>query len=629
MKKLHSKSFRPRIEALEGRLVPATIMVTTTADVVNPHDGLLSLREAISLANATAAPDTIVLKAGVYKITLPGAGENANATGDFDITNPLTIVGQGANATAIDGGQLDRVFDVIGTFNAAFTGVTIRNGAGQLNGGAIQALSANLTLNNCSVSGNLASKGGGINAETGNVTLNSSTMTNNNADGNGGGIFAGQGIVTLNRSTLRGNQGANGGGVFAQSGKVMVTNSVLTNNRAFDDKGGAIYASSGDITATDSTFTANTAINGGALDDESGNVVLVRDTVDRNRATENGGGIRVPVGALTLSASRVRLNVAGQPVDGASGGLGGGVFAAAANVISSTVSGNTAFTAGGGVFTTSTAILTNSTVSGNQARLLGGGGILAPTASVFNSTISNNTAAGGVGGGINAATLNLTNSTVSGNTTSAGAGGGIGAATLTATGSTVSGNTAAGSGGGISAAAVNLTNCTVSGNSTTAAIGGGGGIFAMRGTILNSTIVENFSAADGGGILWAGGADQIHVKNTIIADNLVLTIPEVGQDVSGQFVSDGHNLIGVVNGSTGFGAAGDQLGSVGDPLDPRLGPLQNNGGPTQTHALLAGSPAIDHGDNSGAPATDQRGVARPRDGDGNGSKIVDIGAFEK
>jgi hypothetical protein len=99
--------------------------------------------------------------------------------------------------------------------------------------------------------------------------------------------------------------------------------------------------------------------------------------------------------------------------------------------------------------------------------------------------------------------------------------------------------------------------------------------------------------------------------------------------VFGDFVSDGHNLIGVVEGATGFGAAGDLLGHVGNPLDPMLAPLANNGGPTRTHALLAGSPAIDKGDNAGAPAADQRGVARPRDGDGNGSLIADIGAFER
>jgi hypothetical protein len=101
--------------------------------------------------------------------------------------------------------------------------------------------------------------------------------------------------------------------------------------------------------------------------------------------------------------------------------------------------------------------------------------------------------------------------------------------------------------------------------------------------------------------------------------------------VSGDFTSGGHNLIGDGTGSTGFvnGVNGDMVGTAANPIDPRLGPLANNGGPTQTHALLAGSPAIDHGDNTNAPATDQRGVARPRDGDHNGSRAVDIGAFEK
>jgi hypothetical protein len=71
------------------------------------------------------------------------------------------------------------------------------------------------------------------------------------------------------------------------------------------------------------------------------------------------------------------------------------------------------------------------------------------------------------------------------------------------------------------------------------------------------------------------------------------------------------------------------VGTAANPIDPRLAPLASNGGPTKTHALLAGSPAIDRGDNSGAPAADQRGVARPRDGDGDGTSVVDIGAFER
>ena len=119
--------------------------------------------------------------------------------------------------------------------------------------------------------------------------------------------------------------------------------------------------------------------------------------------------------------------------------------------------------------------------------------------------------------------------------------------------------------------------------------------------------------------------DPIHVKNTIIANNLTAVPSKFGEDVAGTFVSEGHNLIGEVEGSVGFGVAGDLVGTVANPLDPLLSPLQKNGGPTATHALLAGSPAVDHGDNAGAPATDQRGVARARDGDGNGTRIVDIG----
>src|SRR5690242_6966578 len=84
-----------QLEGLENRLVPATLTVNTFADSVNPNDGKLSLREAITQANATAEPDAIRLAAGVYEIQLGGADEDGNARGDFDITNPLTIQGRG------------------------------------------------------------------------------------------------------------------------------------------------------------------------------------------------------------------------------------------------------------------------------------------------------------------------------------------------------------------------------------------------------------------------------------------------------------------------------------------------------------------------------------------------------
>ena len=73
------------------------------------------------------------------------------------------------------------------------------------------------------------------------------------------------------------------------------------------------------------------------------------------------------------------------------------------------------------------------------------------------------------------------------------------------------------------------------------------------------------------------------------------------------------------------------MGTSANPIDPKLGPLANNGGRTKTHALLGGSPAIDHGDNSILPPTDQRGAgfSRKKDGNGAGAAVVDIGAFER
>jgi hypothetical protein len=89
------RAARPRLEWLEGRLAPAVFTVTTTLDAV-AADRKLSLREAVSLANARPRPDTIVLLAGVFKIALAGTGEDGNATSDFDVTGPLTVVDIGA-----------------------------------------------------------------------------------------------------------------------------------------------------------------------------------------------------------------------------------------------------------------------------------------------------------------------------------------------------------------------------------------------------------------------------------------------------------------------------------------------------------------------------------------------------
>ena len=163
---------------------------------------------------------------------------------------------------------------------------------------------------------------------------------------------------------------------------------------------------------------------------------------------------------------------------------------------------------------------------------------------------------------------------------------------------------------------------------TTLAINGAGihNVSFASLTIANSTICDNSAGVSGGGIF--NDADgTAEVKNTIIAQNIAAAS---NPDVYGTHTSLGHNLIGDVADAIGFvvGVNGDQVGNETSPIDPMLDPLADNGGPTFTHALLPGSPAIDAGDNTGAPATDQRGFARVVDGDGNGTAVVDIGAYE-
>ncbi|MEW5988836.1 MAG: right-handed parallel beta-helix repeat-containing protein, partial [Chloroflexota bacterium] len=220
--------------------------------------------------------------------------------------------------------------------------------------------------------------------------------------------------------------------------------------------------------------------------------------------------------------------------------------------------------------------------------------------------------------------ITVTQTSISGNSFSGlgGYGGGIYllCGYMTIRESTIEGNTATtGStsyGGGIDAGGtLTLTNSTVSANQANQ---GGGINFSSCGAVVltNSTIANN-TATSGGGIQdqqYYGGS--LTLKNSVVADN------SGGNCVNfGEVHSAGYNLD---SGNTcGFTNPGDLINT-----DPLLGPLQDNGGPTWTHALLEGSPAVDAADNVGCPTIDQRGISRPQDGDGDGSAVCDIGAFE-
>ncbi len=285
--------------------------------------------------------------------------------------------------------------------------------------------------------------------------------------------------------------------------------------------------------------------------------------------------------------------------------------------------------------------LTISNGSPNGSVHVGGGINNAATLTIVGCTISGN-AASTFGGGIynnDGTTVNLTNSTISGNTASGPAGGiengGTGRVSLT--NCTVSGNSSSGAGGGIENSGggiVNLTSSTVHGNTSTGSSGGGIANDALNSgatlSLINCTVFGNSASSSGGGIFNATGA-TVNAKNTIIAKN---TATSTGPDFNGTLASQGYNLIGNNGGATITGTTiGNQLN-----VDPMLGPLQNNGGPTLTLGLLTGSPAIDKGGSATDPitgiliATDQRGFIRPVDSptipNASGGDGSDIGAFE-
>jgi predicted outer membrane repeat protein len=705
---------RLRLQCLEDRSVPATISVTTTADVV-AADGQLSLREAITQANSNPDADVIVLPAGVFRIALAGAGEDANATGDFDVTGAVTIRGAGAGKTVVDGRQLDRVFDVLNTapdpIAVVLEKLTVRGGKVEDNGGGVALENANLLVRDAVVAGNQASGGGGGIYGWQNVALVRSTVARNYSLSSGGGVYAenitafdskfignyavygGGGIyggtITLNYCTVAGNVAESGypgvdayreitlnfctfrGNSRSQAPTLFVTTTLDVVNpadgllslreaitaanasplpdtialpagvyRITRAGAGEDGNATGDLDIASALTirgagAGRTIINGRQLDrvfdvhgDSDGSVRarLERLQVRNGKAEGDGGGARVRDAALTVRAAVVAGNQAS--------GSGGGISHANASgfgtvtLARTAVARNAAGVSGGGVHADGVN-LTGCTVSDNSAGADGGGVYGDNSASVNESTVRGNRAAGGSGGGVFSGGYSYVNgSTVSGNSAGADGGGVFADDFASLDGSTVSGNSAAASGGGVHATLAYLTNSTVSGNSAGAS---GGGVFAEGGYFLNATVVKN-SALTGGGVFRSPGPTfNLTLQDTIVALNLV-GFGGSGPDVSGTFVSGGHNLIGNGTGSTGLthGQNGNLVGTGAAPIDPLIGDLADNGGPTATHALLPGSPAIDAGQSEDYVDTDQRGDGFPREKDGNGDgvAVADIGAFE-
>ena len=323
---------------------------------------------------------------------------------------------------------------------------------------------------------------------------------------------------------------------------------------------------------------------GGGLHNLSGGLILNNVQILNNF---NGFGITNELGQLQFTDGIVSDNIGGGLRNDEGTAVLGGLI----------INGNTL---GGGIHNKGT-VKSNLTITGSSIHnntSTSGAGLYnegsSSSATIETTQISYNTAAAEGGGISNKGDLILKNSTIDHNTAKIGGGIDHQGFSLKADNVTISSNTGTDNGGGIAnQASATLTNVTLSGNAA-------GGVDT------------------GGNILNDGDAPQISLVNSIVAN------PGVGGNcinTTGVITSLGHNLEST--DSCGFTSSGDMVDT-----DPLLGLLQNNGGPTTTHALLYGSPAIDKGDGTNCPNHDQRIVSRPLDGDANSTAVCDIGAFE-
>ncbi len=501
-------------------------------------------------------------------------------------------------------------------------------------------LAATFTVNNTGDAGD-ASPGNGVCATSGGVcTLRAAIQENNaGAGSNTISIPAGYTIVLTTNTELLVTKSVtiNGGD---QSTTIIDGNNAT---RVFNFQNDSGTHNLSNLTIRNAYYTyagPYPYLNGGGGIYNEATLTLSNVTLSNNRATQGGGVFNAYASgpsdptppALTLNSVTLGSNTATSTTQGqGGGGLFNGSLLTTNGV---TITNNTAGYQGGGIYINSyyAVNLSNFTISSNTAKM--GGGIsneIDQSVNLITGTLSSNVSnccdVGGIasgGGGIvnNDGAMTLTNVTLSGNTATStgGYGGGIvNIQRMTLTNVTLSGNGAqygAGIYNGASASnAMTLTNVTISGNTHSSPSAGGGGIWNTTYgnlNLTNATITQN-NAAQSGGIQ---NLATVTLRNTILAGNTSTSGYPV--DCAGTLTSGGYNLIGNTSGCTFVSSTGDLLNT-----NPLLGPLQNNGGSTNTHALSAGSPAID-AVMSGCPppSTDQRGITRPR------GLRCDMGAYE-
>ena len=316
-----------------------TFVVTKRGDPApdgcKPRD--CSLREAVLRASTHPGRDVIELPSGrkPYTLTRVGSNEDAGITGDLDISNhPLVIRHPGKGRATVDGGSLDRVFEVFAGAPTRFRKLVITGGSatGVDSGGGIRS-EALIKVIGSRIAGNSATRrGGGIElADDAGLRLTGSTVAGNDAGFSGGGIDTNDSLIEIRRSRISGNRAAigSGGGLFNDSASkpgLRIIETTIARNRSELDGGGVYLSGPAPLRIAGSTISGNRSGRGGGLFATVAKPRLANSTVASNQATGTGGGIFHASDdfPIALNAVTVARNVADADADGS--GSGGGLF---------------------------------------------------------------------------------------------------------------------------------------------------------------------------------------------------------------------------------------------------------------------------------------------------------------
>lgn len=550
-----------------------------------------------------------------------------------------------------NGGTPDYRFVYV-DFNGDLTlrNLTIDGGAATGNGGILSNFDT-LILENVTIKNGTASNFGGLIYNAGELIITDSDLLNGAAVLSGGQIYNG-GTTTITNSTLTNDAQqalesvaatspvADRGGLIYNAGLVNIDGSSLSEGLV-SVAGGLIYNYQSTLNIEDSTLSYGTVNNatlgGGAIYNFAGTVNLTRTDLTHNTTTGSGGAINnTDNGTVTITDGTLAHNTADVQA--------GAIINTDTLTINGTVfSENASDFNGGAIVSNDTLALTAATFSKNTAGE-DGGALYTEQNVTINTTIFDDNTSGDWGGAalFNIGTVSIADSTFSNNQTLGdGYGGGFGATgtgtypsytlKLTVNGTTFSGNTA-----------INDAN----------ALGGAMALYKVDANFTNSTISGNEAGFGGGLMDWDSDTLLVHttIANNVAANAYDLYNYQSNTRVRGViFASNGPNCT-IFEGtlvSADYNISNDAtcvLTSNNDQTetDPLLRPLSDYGGPTQTHALQDGSPAVDvvpalncvwdHDNNDATSAlaltVDQRDEPRPVDGDSDGNNLCDVGAFE-